>query len=78
VATWHDTWPHLLRAWPQRIERSYQRDYVREDEARNIAARKETEVVQQAIASGISSLRQALSEELDKLEGRLDSGPFGR
>jgi len=68
----------VATAQSARIERSYQRDYVREDEARNIAARKETEVVQQAIASGISSLRQALSEELDKLEGRLDSGPFGR
>ena len=57
-----------------RIERSYLRDYVREDEARTAASRKEAEVVHQAVAQGMQQLRQELSEELDKLEGRLDGG----
>ena len=45
---------------------------MREDEARNLAQRKETDLVHQAVAQGMLSIRQALSEELDRLEGRLE------
>ena len=57
-----------------RSERSYLRDYVREDEARALAKQKDGDAIQQAVTSGINGLKQALSEELDKLEGRLEGG----
>ena len=66
----------VATAQSARIERSYLRDYVREDEAKADASRKEADLVHQAVKQGIWSLRQGLSEDLDKLEGRLEGNTW--